>query len=156
MNRMRGVVVALVALGGMGLHGASAEGMRLPRIEHAVTLKECGACHMVYSPQMLPQRSWQAIMSSLESHFGENANLDEAMKQDVLSYLLANAADAPGQKGYLGLLRGVTSDAVPNRITEMPWFGGSHGEASFGKRKASNCIACHVGADKSMVYAEPD
>jgi Dihaem cytochrome c len=154
MKRMQGVV-AVAVLSAMALPIGTAQALSVRRVDNAATLKECGACHMVYAPQMLPQRSWQALMSGLADHFGESAVLEDATRLEVLNYLVANAADAPEQKGYLGLLRGVNADAVPLRITLMPWFGGTHGEASFGRRKASNCIACHAGADKSGVFNEP-
>jgi hypothetical protein len=132
--------------------------MTVPKIEHAATLKECGACHMVYSPQLLPQRSWDAIMSHLDDHFGEVATLDEPTRLDVLSYLLANAIDAPGSKAGDRLLRGVRPDEVPQRVTDLPWFKRRHGEVNFTNIKstpvksASNCIGCHKTADKGEFY----
>ena len=101
MNRLQGMkIAASLVTACMGVGAASAGGMNVPKIDHAPTLKECGACHMVYSPQMLPQRSWEAMMSNLDNHFGDNAQLDEPTRADVLGYLLANAADAPGQSRY--------------------------------------------------------
>jgi len=133
---------------------SAASAMTVPRIEDATTLKECGTCHMVYPPQLLPQRSWDALMSHLENHFGDSAALEEATRIDILAYLLANAADAPDGKRDLRVLRGVKAGDTPERITALPWWLGRHGEVNLTKIKATpiksaaNCIACHAGADK--------
>ncbi len=161
MNRLQGMkIAASLVTACMGVGAASAGGMNVPKIDHAPTLKECGACHMVYSPQMLPQRSWEAMMSNLDNHFGDNAQLDEPTRADVLGYLLANAADAPGQSRYKWLLRGIKPSVVPVRITEMQWWVRGHGEVNVGNLKAtkiksaSNCLGCHGGADKSGYFGE--
>ena len=70
-------------------------GATVPPIDNAVVQKECGACHMAYAPQMLPTRSWQAIMGNLGDHFGENASLPAADGATILAYLVAHAGDAP-------------------------------------------------------------
>lgn len=145
----------------LGAAPAQAERLRLPQIEDLATAKECGACHMVYAPQMLPRRSWAAVMSGLDKHFGENAQLDEAARTDVETYLLANAADSPEHKNFDWLMRGVKPEATPARITEMPWWLGAHREANVSNLRATkikfagNCIGCHVGSDKTMVFNEP-
>ena len=143
------LLAALVLLG--GLTPAFAEGgVRVYAIKHEATRTECSACHMAFQPQMLPARSWQALMSDLTNHFNENAQLDDAVAADITSYLVANAADANGKSR---ILRGLKDSETPLRITEMPWWIRAHrgevSEASF-KRAGSkaNCVACHSGADK--------
>ena len=136
---------------------AFAEGMRLPAIKHEATKTECSACHMAFQPQMLPARSWEAIMGDLANHFGENAQLDDAVTADITAYLVANAADANGKKNRL--MRGINKSDAPLRITETPWWVRAHrgevSEASF-KRAGSkaNCAACHRGA--ATGYYEDD
>ena len=49
---------------------ACRRGAIVPPIEHAATLKECGACHLAFPPQMLPARSWKKLMGDLANHFG--------------------------------------------------------------------------------------
>ena len=73
----------------------------------ATTLKECGACHMAFPPQLLPARSWKAIMLGLSDHFGENAELAEPTRAEITAYLVAHAADAPGTANGWLFLRGV-------------------------------------------------
>ncbi|HRX35468.1 MAG TPA: diheme cytochrome c [Aestuariivirga sp.] len=153
---MKRTMFAGLALAGL-LTPALAEGMKLPDIKNEATKTECSACHMAFQPQMLPARSWQAIMGDLANHFGENAELEPAVAEEITAYLVANAADANGKKNRL--MRRIKDSETPLRITETPWWGRSHqgevSEASF-KRAGSkaNCVACHRGAGKG--YYEDD
>ena len=47
-------------------------------IANPVYKEECGSCHMAYPPGLLPARSWTKVMSGLDNHFGDNAELDAA------------------------------------------------------------------------------
>ena len=151
-------MAAAVAVAGAVVGMTAAYGMTLPRIEDAATLKECSGCHMVYPPQLLPQRSWETLLSHLDTHFGETATIDEAARTDILAYLAANAADAPAAAANPQVLRGVPADAKPERITELPWWKGRHQEVNLSNLKAtkvklaSNCNGCHAGADKGEFH----
>ena len=48
-------------------------------------VKECGSCHFPYQPAFLPARSWQKIMGSLKEHFGENAEVKLADRDNLLA-----------------------------------------------------------------------
>jgi cytochrome c551/c552 len=135
-----GIVVGLCAATGQAIAQDHAA---------ATTLKECGACHMAFPPQLLPARSWKKIMSGLSDHFGENADLAEPTRAEITAYLVAHAADAPGTaNGYL-FLRGVDAGAVPLRITQLPFWKAVHSEIparefkSAQVKSAANCLACH-------------
>jgi hypothetical protein len=123
---------------------ADAEGRALYR-------KECGACHLDFPPGFLAAESHRRIMAGLERHFGQNAELDPAVKDRVERYLVENAAgagDARKSQKVLGSLDG----AAPLRITEVPWFERKHRriDASVAARRSvrsrANCAACHAGA----------
>lgn len=108
---------------------------------------ECGACHMPFPPQLLPVRSWQAIMSGLDDHFKEDASLDPDTATVITTYLAADAADAGGRRS--GALRGLRPGDVPLRITDTPWWRAVHSEISprrFARadiKTKANCLACH-------------
>ena len=114
--------------------------------------KECGACHMVYLPQFLPGRSWQALMSGLNNHFGENASLDPATSKVILDYLVQHAADIPGQDRRF--LKGLADSVTPLRISDTPYWIRRHSEIPpevFTHPKVqskANCSACHQDAAK--------
>ncbi len=155
---MRKLVLATVLGSSLFVIPALAEGQRYPAVDHAATLKECSACHMVYQPQMLPARSWDALINNLGDHFGESAALDQAVADGIKSYLDANAADAPGVRSRW--LRGLAKTDVPLRISETPSFARAHREVSNAAFKRpgigskANCIACHKAADQGL-YSEP-
>lgn len=115
--------------------------------------KESGACHMAFQPQFLPARSWQAIMSDLSNHFGEDASLSNpAVVEDITRYLVENAGDAGKANGWV---RRIPPDQTPMRITELPVWVSQHSEevsASAWKKAGSkaNCVACHRGADQGI------
>jgi hypothetical protein len=121
-----------------------------PPIANATVKTECSACHMLYQPQMLPKRSWQAIVDGLAKHFGEDASLPPAKTAEVVAYLIANAADARGAGNKF--LTGLTAAATPLRIAETPYWLRKHRKiqpdvwtrASVGGK--ANCQACHQGA----------
>jgi len=144
------LLAVLAFLAGSPAPALAEGGVGLRQVTHEATKTECSACHMAFQPQFLPARSWQALMSDLTNHFGENAQLDQATAADITAYLVANAADANGKSR---ILRGVKDSETPLRITDMPWWIRAHSEevspASFNRAGSkANCVACHRGADK--------
>ncbi|MDX2157230.1 MAG: hypothetical protein SFW09_12040 [Hyphomicrobiaceae bacterium] len=139
-----GIVVAFSV---SGAAPAGADGKTYPPVRDPLVAKECGACHMKFPAGLLPAASWQRIMAGLKDHFGENAELDAATAQQVLSYLMANAE--PGPKA--GTSASGAAGEPLLRITEQPWFKRKHGpkriSADALKRKnarsAADCVACH-------------
>jgi hypothetical protein len=112
-------------------------------VSHPAWKAECGACHVAYPPQLLPARSWRALMSGLDNHFGTDASLDSQTAADIRAFLERNA-------GY-----DRRSAAPPLlRITETPWFVHEHAEVParvWRGRKAvsrANCAACHRDAER--------
>ncbi len=122
-------------------------------IQDKTVKKECGDCHMAFHPQMLPQRSWKKIMTSLSDHFGEDASLNKTTLQHIKIYLMDNAADSGWWSGKF--LRGIKDNMTPTKITETPYWIRKHDEDDLNwtfnspkvKSKA-NCTACHPRADR--------
>jgi len=104
---------------------------------------ECGSCHIAYPPQLLPAASWRAIMSGLDKHFGSDASLDAKTAAEVGAFLEQNAGRDRFSFGKPAL-----------RITETRWFMHEHDEVARSVwtspkvKSASNCGACHQGAEK--------
>ena len=115
---------------------------------------ECSSCHMLYPPELLPERSWKKMMSELKNHFGENAELDAKTQKEVTDYLIQNSADKIYSKRGSRILSGLSSNETPLRISQTTYFIQKHDELSPSvyKRKSigspANCIACHSGAEK--------
>lgn len=106
--------------------------------------QECAACHVAYPPGMLPAASWARLINNLPHHYGTDASLDPATVKQLAAWLDINA----------GTYKRVREEPPEDRITRSAWFIRKHDEvpAATWKRpavkNASNCIACHVRADR--------
>lgn len=126
----------------------------LPQLAHKAWQNECSSCHMAYQPGLLPARSWRAIMSGLDKHFGENASLDAKTSADILAFLEANAADRSAWRRSKQINAAIPANQTPLRITETAYFQRKHDElnASVWRRKGvgspANCTACHTTAQQ--------
>lgn len=116
--------------------------LRGPEID-ATYAKECGSCHLAYPPRMLPAESWKKLMTGLEHHFGQNAEVEPEVRAGVEGWLVENAGRPPRR-----------GDPAPLRITERRWFQGEHRKAARAAagnssiRSVANCAACHPGAER--------
>jgi hypothetical protein len=125
---------------------------QFPAVTSKAVTAACSDCHMVYQPQMLPRQSWQTIMDRLDDHFGEDASLEEPVRKEVLTYLLAHAADVDPSESARAFLRGIDPKKPPLRISETPHFIREHREldATIWRHPKvgfkANCMACHTGA----------
>ena len=122
--------------------------------------KHCGECHMAYPPVMLPPVSWQAIMATLDDHYGDNAEIELQDAARIELYLTRYAA-GQGKGDYSERMWYATKGmAAPQRITETDYFVGKHHEIPVKMVKDnpevksySQCQACHPQADKGS-FAE--
>ncbi len=125
---------------------------RFPPIGSEVVRSECGDCHIAYQPEMLPQRSWRKLIDALPKHFDEELSLDEQTRQQVLRYLLDNAADKSEAKAARKFLRELGPGDTPIRITDTPRWKDKHRELSKSvwsdPRVAvkGDCAVCHTEA----------
>lgn len=132
----------------------SREGKSLPQLTHPKWKAECGSCHQVYHPGLLPERSWRKMMSGLDKHFGENATLDTVTQKEITEFLAANSADRSSSRRSAKVAQSIPAQSAPLRISETAWFIRKHDEvrADVWKRpkvgSPANCIACHGGAEQ--------
>ena len=132
------------------LAGTAQSAVYFHSVKEPVVVKECGACHMVYPPALLPARSWAKMIGELGHHFGDDASLPAAARAKILDFYIQNAGDA-GHSGYTdaGFMRGVQAGVTPERITDMPFWHSIHDRyplAAFTRpqvKRIGNCIACH-------------
>lgn len=123
----------------------------LGKVNHPIYEEECGACHFVYQPQLLPSASWIRILANLEDHFGEMIELDENSRKAIAGYLKTNSAEYSSAKYAVKIMRSLRNQ-VPLRITDIPYILEKHDEISPNilKQEAigslSNCAACHTTA----------
>ncbi|MCW9012309.1 MAG: diheme cytochrome c [Gammaproteobacteria bacterium] len=124
-------------------------------ISNPVYKEECGSCHMAYPPGLLPASSWTKMMSGLEDHFGDNAELDADTHKAISEYLLTNSADKSDYRRSSKFNRSIKAEDAPLRISELPYFKHEHDEIPDrmvkGNTKVtsfSHCNACHTKAEQ--------
>jgi hypothetical protein len=119
-------------------------------VDNVLYQKECGSCHFAYQPELLPKRSWEKTMSTLQEHFKTDASLDETDTQTLLEYLTKNAPTN---------IRSLSASQTPLRISDTPHFKKEHRKIPvklISQKEVgsiSNCIACHRTADRG-IYSE--
>jgi len=116
---------------------------------------ECGDCHMAYPPVMLNRDSWRAVMTSLDDHFGDNAELDNETAAGITDYLLRHSAERRFKTYNVSRRTQSRNGLVPLRITETNYFLAKHHELSprmvTGNpevKSISQCNACHRNAEQ--------
>ena len=118
--------ILVIAVSGFMLSSTIYADERYGVVKDKLTLEECGACHMAFQPQLLPERSWRALMTDLEDHFGEDASLDAVSVNNIMGYLINDAAD--NQWSGSKMLRGLSNNKTPLRISELPYWVREHNE----------------------------
>ena len=110
----------------------------------AVFVEECGACHMAYPGNLMKPADWSQVLGSLDHHYGVDASLDPQALEAVASHLkIAMPVSRAGKQ----------ASPLP-RITTYSWFREEHDDVSSrawsspAVRSASNCSACHPGAER--------
>lgn len=99
-------------------------------------------------------------MGDLKNHFGDDASVDAATAEKITRYLTENAGDTGGQRYGRKLLKGISPENAPLRITELPRWVREHREVSAAEWKKkevgskANCTACHADAERG--YYEDD
>lgn len=121
---------------------------------------QCGACHFVYQPELLPSRSWEKLLSGLKDHFGEAVEFNPETLKTIREFLTLHAADQSNAERAKKIIRSLGS-STPLRVSEVPYIAEKHHDvtvdvfqrSSIGSR--GNCIACHKKADAG-IYDDDD
>ncbi|MRJ02696.1 MAG: hypothetical protein C6I05_04520 [Epsilonproteobacteria bacterium] len=121
---------------------------------HPSFANECGACHTLYPPFLLPAGSWKRIMADLENHFGDDASLEEEERRAIENFLVQRSAQNSTKEAAFYILKSLQG-REPLAITETPFWKEKHSsisQESFKRaRSKSNCKACHRNIEKGMI-----
>lgn len=115
---------------------------------------ECGSCHSVFYPALLPKRSWDKLMATQDQHFGTDLALDAATVTAVRTFLLDHAAETHLTEAAFKIGGSIAADQTPLRVTETPYWVKKHRDISAADwanpnvKSKSNCAACHTDADE--------
>ncbi|MBU1215402.1 MAG: diheme cytochrome c [Gammaproteobacteria bacterium] len=132
---MKRIIVSLALLAAAQL--AYADGGKMKSPPNALWQEECGSCHSAFPPRLLTEENWIKLMSGLDKHFGDNAELNVQDRQAIEDYLTRYAGS------------GARHSAASLRITETPWFVREHRSISPKEwvhpqvKSRANCTACH-------------
>jgi hypothetical protein len=128
-------------------------------VTNASYTEECGACHMAYQPGLLPADAWRRIMQpdALAAHYGDDASLEPALRQDLTAYLTGHGAEQARSSRSRAFAVGKADVNGLPRITATRYFRNEHHEipARMVADNAevggfSNCNACHTSADAGI------
>jgi cytochrome b len=114
---------------------------------------ECGSCHAVFYPALLPSRSWQKVMAEQDKHFGTDLGLDAATVGALGKFLVDNSADKHLTEAAFKIEQSIPKDATPLRVTDTPYWVNKHREIASADwanplvKSKTNCAACHSDAD---------
>lgn len=131
------------------------DGSYLKPVNNPTYEAECGECHFLYQPELMPSASWMKIMTNLDDHFGDPIELDNDSKKSISDYLKSNSAEYSSAKRAVKIMRSL-GDQAPLRITDIPYIREKHHEISpdvlsrESIASLSNCIACHPTAEKGI------
>jgi len=152
------ITVATLILPALGFADGFWRQKDVAAVDNPVYQEECGACHFAYQPGLLPARSWEKVMApkALESHFGDNAELENDVRMALANYLQKNSADKANYKRSRKIMASLR-DRAPLRITDTPYIQRKHREipnrmiqGNTQVKTLSACDACHKDAIKGM------
>lgn len=115
---------------------------------------ECSSCHYAYPPGLLPEASWRKLLApqALSDHFGENIEMKETRRAEVLDYAVKNAADHVDEKRSRKIMSSLGT-AAPLRISEVAYIKRKHSEIPEKLIKGNprvnslaQCDTCHTDA----------
>lgn len=165
MNNRGEVIGRVLALfGAVALFGAlctvvRAAPRKFPAVTNSAYLKECGACHMAFPPQLMPARSWRRVMGSLDAHFGDSAKLDSPMQIAITEYLADNAADGADNAESIAIMKSLRNGDTPERITKVPYIEGLHAavldplwNGTPRPKTLAECSVCHYLAERGDFF----
>ncbi len=129
--------------------------------ENSLYHEECGSCHMVYPANFLPDDPWDAIMTNLESHFGDDASLDLETLSELTQYLINNSATTSKNRRSRKIFRSLGSNKSAinpvTRISEVPYIKNEHDEVkdflasrNSDIKNLTQCDSCHADAEKGL------
>jgi cytochrome b len=117
--------------------------------------KECGGCHLAYSPALLPFTSWQRTIDEQDRHFGEDLGLTAAAGQRLLDHA---RKEAPPSWAAWKLAASAGPGKPPLEITATAFWRDAHAslpEAAFKPPVSAGrheCEACHRDAGSGIFH----
>lgn len=153
VSRLATTVLALMLA---PLSPAALSQVEVAAVTNASYRNECGACHFAYQPGLLPSAAWQTLLTpaALADHFGDNAELEEGVRQAILAYLRQGAAETSNARHSRQVMASLLPGDIPLRITEVRYIRRKHARLSAALTtnnpkvgSLSHCQRCHTKAE---------
>jgi len=154
------LIIIAFSLACFGDNDKSNETETLPIVSNKTYSDNCGACHFLYQPGLLPYKSWEKIIDTPGGHAGGELTINNSLKNEIKKFMLNNSAEKSTWKKSRKIADSINND-TPVRISEIPYIKRKHWGVrdKIFKREAigsrGNCIACHRSAANG-VYDEDD
>jgi len=129
------------------------------KAQNPIFVEQCGDCHKIYPPFLLPKKSWSRVMRDLDNHFGEKiteANITKSQQSTIKEFLYANSAETSTRESSVKIMKSL-GKRRPKAITKTPYWRETHKDipkSAFKTKKIkdkSNCIACHKNFDDGVL-----
>lgn len=124
--------------------------------ESPVFANECGSCHTLYPPSLLPRESWGKLMANLSDHFGDDASLDPADHRTVSEYLYEHSSERSTQEMSVKMMKSLQNrDMIA--MTQTPFWKETHKNIppeafkSGNVKSRANCNACHGDVEQGLI-----
>ena len=127
--------------------------------KNPIFVEQCGDCHKIYPPFLLPKASWGKVMRDLDNHFGEEiteANITKSQQSTIKAFLYANSAETSTRESAVKIMKSLEKRR-PKAITKTPYWRETHKDiprSAFKTKKIkdkSNCTACHKNFDDGIL-----
>jgi len=131
------------------------------KAKSAIFVKECGDCHKIYPPFLLPKKSWNRVMNDLDNHFGEKiteANISISKQSTIREFLAENSAETSTRESSVKIMDSIKKGGFyPKAISKTLYWRATHKSiprTAYKTKKVkdkSNCFACHKNFDKGVL-----
>ncbi|MCF6206559.1 MAG: cytochrome b/b6 domain-containing protein [Sulfurovum sp.] len=125
---------------------------------HEEFYNECGSCHMIYPPNLLPKKSWIAMMKDLENHFGDDASIDDSLNHSILAFLIKKSAENSTSQASLNILKSLKDvNKTVIAISKTPYWDEAHKDVDdelFNSEQVlskANCKVCHIDIEYGII-----
>ena len=113
-----------------------------------VFYKECTECHSLMPPVLLPQKSWEVVLSDPKDHFRDDISQKVKHLETIKGYIYANSAETSQSEASRGIIESIKGKNI-YRITRTKYWKNIHEQIpqqAFKNpliKSKSNCGACH-------------
>lgn len=118
---------------------------------------ECGDCHNLIPPHLLPKDAWIKLMKEQEDHYGEDLELSKSLAQSIKNFLVENSAETSSKEAAYKFLLEIQK-SKNFTISKSEYWKKRHQNIpksvfkSDAVESKSNCAACHKHFEEGLLF----